>query len=591
MSYFPVLIAKDWLYKMASKTRLSLSSLSLRRKKRTHSPQAPDITVPPGIDAEYQSTVTGLWRWRHRQPKISLASSDSTTLPSATTGDTEAKSDQDTVANDSITKAIVQSAQTQKSLDPKAPSGDFWDRAYQLLREDQSQKSSMNKYEKILALEYGGQYQSPTVSGILTSSDKEKMTGLVAKMLERIEDERWRIKIRDTSIELRPQVDRFVNAVIAVKDFVSSAVSSEPHATLAWAGVCIILPLLTNPTMQQKALVEGVDHISTVIVRFAVLDRLYHSRTPSPTQKDMIDLAKRFETQTIKLYSQILSYQAHVTCHLARAAPFQVSRDVIKVDDWAVKITEIKASEAASQETFRLLGLGTADKALEDQGQQMRHALKDHHQQMNELLQQLQTRSSNEKAEELAWKKTAEESKCLQALCENASTYEDTKNRNRQRVPNTCRWFLDSKIFHDWREDRSSALLWVTADPGCGKSVLSKSLVDDELRSTEASTTAYFFFRNDSPETKSVLRAISALLHQLGSQRRTLLSTIIAQYHSKGGQMLRSFSWLWNLLLETTRRPEAGEIVCVLDALDECDETERAVLIDALDRLRQGSNG
>lgn len=490
MPYFPLLIAGDWLDKIASKTRISLSSMSLRRKKRTDSPQAPEITVPPGIDTEYLSTVTGLWRWRCRQPNISLASSDSTTLPSATTGDTGAMSDQDIVANGSIKKAIIQSAQTQNPLDPDAPSDDFWDPAYQLLREDQSQKSSLENNEKILALEYGGQYQSPTVSGSLTSSDKEKMIELVAKMLERIEDEQWRIKVRDTSIELRPQVDRFVNAVIAVKDFVSSAVSSEPHAALAWAGVCIILPLLTNPTMQQKALVEGVDYISTVIVRSAVLGRLYRSRTPSPTHKDMIDLAKLFETQTIKLYSQILSYQARATCHLARAAPLQASRDVIQVDDWAVRITVIKASEAASQETFRLLGLETADKALEDQGQQMQHALEDHRQRMDELLQKLQTRSNDEKADELAWKKTAEKSKCLQALCGNASNYEDTKNRNRQRVPNTCRWFLESEIFHSWKGDRSSALLCVTADPGCGKSVLSKSLVDDELRSTETSTTA-----------------------------------------------------------------------------------------------------
>lgn len=588
MSSFPVFIAKDWRSKMASQ---SVSSRSQRRKKRTDSPQPPEITVPPGVDTESQSRVARLWRWRYRQQNISLASSDSTTLPSATTGDTGAKSDQDTVANGGITKAIIESAQKQNPLDTKAPSDDFRDRAYQLLREDQSQKSTLNKYEKILALEYGGRYQSPTVSGSLTSSDKEKMTGLVAKMLERIEDERWRIKVRDTSIELRPQVDRFVNAVIAVRDFVSSAVSSEPHATLAWAGVCIILPLLTNPTMQQNALVEGVDHIATVIVRFAVLGRLYHSRTPSPTQKDMIDLAKLFETQTIKLYSQILSYQAHVTCQLARAAALQASRDVIKVDDWAVKITEIKASEAASQETFRLLGLETADKALEDHVQQMQHALKDHHQQINELLQKLQTRSNNEKAEELAWNKTAEESKCLQALCGNASTYEDTKNRNRQRVPNTCRWFLDSEIFHSWRGDRSSAILWVTADPGCGKSVLSKSLVDNELRSTKMLTTAYFFFKNDKPETRSVLSALSALLHQLGNQRRTLLSTTVAQYRSKGKQMLRSFSWLWNLLLETTRRPDAGEIVCVLDALDECEETEETLLIDALNSLRRGGNG
>lgn len=39
-----------------------------------------------------------------------------------------------------------------------------------------------------------------------------------------------------------------------------------------------------------------------------------------------------------------------------------------------------------------------------------------------------------------------------------------------------------------------------------------------------------------------------------------------------------------------TRRSEAGEVVCVLDALDECEETERAVLINALNGLRQRGN-
>lgn len=31
--------------------------------------------------------------------------------------------------------------------------------------------------------------------------------------------------------------------IVSVKDFVSSAVSSEPHAALAWAGVCVFLPV------------------------------------------------------------------------------------------------------------------------------------------------------------------------------------------------------------------------------------------------------------------------------------------------------------------------------------------------------------
>lgn len=55
--------------------------------------------------------------------------------------------------------------------------------------------------------------------------------------------------------------------------------------------------------------------------------------------------------------------------------------------------------------------------------------------------------------------------------------------------------------------------LWVTADPGCGKSVLSKSLIDDELRSTSSSVTAYFFFKDDNDDQRKAAMALCALLH------------------------------------------------------------------------------
>lgn len=40
--------------------------------------------------------------------------------------------------------------------------------------------------------------------------------------------------------------DQAVKVVVAAKEFVSSAVSSEPHAALAWAGVCIFLPVFSK---------------------------------------------------------------------------------------------------------------------------------------------------------------------------------------------------------------------------------------------------------------------------------------------------------------------------------------------------------
>ena len=44
-------------------------------------------------------------------------------------------------------------------------------------------------------------------------------------------------------VVLHEQFDKFIRIVIFAKDFVSSAVNAEPHAALAWTGVCVLLPV------------------------------------------------------------------------------------------------------------------------------------------------------------------------------------------------------------------------------------------------------------------------------------------------------------------------------------------------------------
>lgn len=61
--------------------------------------------------------------------------------------------------------------------------------------------------------------------------------------IDEIDLAKWQIKAGSHSIILRDQFDKAVKAVIAMKEFISSAVSSEPHAALAWAGVCVFLPV------------------------------------------------------------------------------------------------------------------------------------------------------------------------------------------------------------------------------------------------------------------------------------------------------------------------------------------------------------
>jgi ankyrin repeat protein len=175
-----------------------------------------------------------------------------------------------------------------------------------------------------------------------------------------------------------------------------------------------------------------------------------------------------------------------------------------------------------------------------------------------------------------------DECECQQAL--RTSEYENFKARNPDRIPDTCQWFLRHQNFHAWHQSEVSALLWISADPGCGKSVLAKSLIDIELKSTRSRTTCYFFFKDDDSRQKSVTHALCALLHQLFDRKPFLLGHAVSQFRSEGIKLLGSFFKLWNILTAAAADPNAGEIICVLDALDECEESSRFELIEAVNR-------
>ncbi|KAH7397431.1 hypothetical protein BKA66DRAFT_454343 [Pyrenochaeta sp. MPI-SDFR-AT-0127] len=148
--------------------------------------------------------------------------------------------------------------------------------------------------------------------------------------------------------------------------------------------------------------------------------------------------------------------------------------------------------------------------------------------------------------------------------------YEDRKNINDERIPGTCEWFTNHDLFRQWNEDDQSALLWVSADPGSGKSVLAKYLIDHVLP-LPGVTICYFFFKDGFPDQQSVLHAIRSLLHQICSNNYDLVNSLLLQRSEyEAGAIFESFDRLWNIFIDIAQNKRAGEIICVIDALDEC---------------------
>jgi hypothetical protein len=206
------------------------------------------------------------------------------------------------------------------------------------------------------------------------------------------------------------------------------------------------------------------------------------------------------------------------------------------------------------------------------------------------------------------------------------SDYRAHKNRNPPRTAGTCEWFLAHEKYTSWVKERKSSLLWVSADPGCGKSVLASFLVD-HLKSAKSQnalpgTVCFFFFKDDNNEQKSSIFALQALLHQVfcadrfsmerayqyfkeETEARGKTSKLQEQQsdHSsrgKGKSRKRNakgklepsnrdldtaphdFGMLWDIFLLVSQDSDAGNIVCVLDGLDEAQDGSQRELLKAL---------
>ncbi|KAI4122622.1 MAG: hypothetical protein LQ338_005716, partial [Usnochroma carphineum] len=184
---------------------------------------------------------------------------------------------------------------------------------------------------------------------------------------------------------------------------------------------------------------------------------------------------------------------------------------------------------------------------------------------------------------------TEEEHECLRSLWPTGIDYESQKNQNPKRVAETCLWTLKNSKYIEWRDDDAKKLLWISADPGCGKSVLARCIIDEDLpqafRNNPSKHVLYYFFRDTSPEQRSVARAISTILHQLFVSQTQLIQHALPSYREIGRALSDTFPKLWSIFVAAATDPLAGDVICVLDALDECDEHEGETLVEALESL------
>ncbi|RAH51180.1 uncharacterized protein BO95DRAFT_378684 [Aspergillus brunneoviolaceus CBS 621.78] len=118
----------------------------------------------------------------------------------------------------------------------------LWQVALEELREKEGRLVAA--YEQDLAKEsnkcHSGDKQAQ--GGPLSRTEPHQK--LVREALQRLEDGQLVIPRRCRQSAIGNHVQRILQIVLSVKDVISQAVSAEPHASLAWAGVLVVLPVL-----------------------------------------------------------------------------------------------------------------------------------------------------------------------------------------------------------------------------------------------------------------------------------------------------------------------------------------------------------
>ncbi|KAK0704509.1 hypothetical protein B0H67DRAFT_591559 [Lasiosphaeris hirsuta] len=472
----------------------------------------------------------------------------------------------------------------QGALSQDAPSAveaprQLWDLAYKGVRERDSKLVAA--FERVmLSVDLEG-------DGLpLKTTDRESEAGISAERVGRV------VQLGLSRTKKWAKGMEKVHAVSEVLKGISSIIqgtlsSAVPQAGAAWVGVSVLVKALSNLSEQSVVNRDGILYIGSRAMWYS---ELFSIRGRLSSQSASLRL--QLEDMMVDLFADIITYQMRSVGNYYRNQLAASLRDAFAIRNWKEDLEAIRGREAdvcrcleryeRKAEVELLTFLAETASALESG---LRKQLDDLVAlqaealavQKEEAEANARERTRNEEAQKRDEERRASE--IVGKFKVEGLHYDDFMDRNPDPTEGTCGWFSKDKRVRDWEQGATNLML-VKAMPGQGKSVLARSLVH-RWRARGKGTVCHFFFKDTNPIQKRADMALCAILHQI-LKDNLLLALDIESDVSQGGEALtQSMPELWKFLETATKNLERRRlpIICVLDALDECDGTQREALL------------
>ncbi|KAJ0300337.1 hypothetical protein Brms1b_012842 [Colletotrichum noveboracense] len=156
----------------------------------------------------------------------------------------------------------------------------------------------------------------------------------------------------------RNQLKVAADFIQRTKVLVDAAVNVSREAALAWAGVCIILPILTNPFEAERDNQEGFIYITSRIPIYVELQNELRQRPATGFTA--------IEDQIVVIYQHIIDYQLRIVLRLYMTKIKRVEDDAFKSEDWKELVSKTKELEHNLDGDLRKLNDNSIIKIMED---------------------------------------------------------------------------------------------------------------------------------------------------------------------------------------------------------------------------------
>ena len=153
------------------------------------------------------------------------------------------------------------------------------------------------------------------------------------------------------------------------------------------------------------------------------------------------------------------------------------------------------------------------------------------------------------------------------------------------RVPGTCEWILTQDRYTAFLVEDGPRLFWLSGGPGIGKTMISSFLVQELAHLAEQSlqmTLAYYFCDDKDDKRRTATAILRGLLLQLLRQRPVLFKHIQPGFDMSRDTLFTNFHSLWRVFVSVVQDPEADDVYCLIDALDECEKESRQLFLTSL---------